>query len=410
MSLYHNARECSNSHLKLLVLASALMPSTSQNTSSLNTFAKFPAHPSPRSVSQSFCPRPVVSRNYVKTICAHEKPSEKKGGKREEGESKNLTRSCHNLENSNFHFFHPSHSLTRTNAFSLFAPLVCVFVCILCPSDASIPSHIMNTGEPLCEPVDLLHGFCMEDDATLSRPEDSRAPVMSDRFIMDLLALPTGIASAMPIGPTITPTSLPLGATSSSFSLVLPTSTSTSTLEPSSPTTLMTCAEAAQGARTACEDGDVGVEEGSDISTDVGDTALWWDTALLDGRMGSGSDETVGGENNADRGDGVDNAKDVNGQERKGKIEKKTNGVEKGGSENRRRRRREFHKIHTRRSRAKLNEKMEMLRRVLPDPPAGVVVKSKAQIIDYAITVLGELSMGQLAVQCTANSPGMHGE
>lgn len=63
----------------------------------------------------------------------------------------------------------------------------------------------------------------------------------------------------------------------------------------------------------------------------------------------------------------------------------------KGNSENRSRRRREFHKIHTRRSRAKLNEKMELLRRVLPDPPSGLVVKSKAQIIDYAISVVGEL-------------------
>lgn len=58
------------------------------------------------------------------------------------------------------------------------------------------------------------------------------------------------------------------------------------------------------------------------------------------------------------------------------------------GSDVRRRRRREFHKIHTRRSRAKLNEKMEMLRSVLPEPPSGMVVKSKAQIIDYAISML----------------------
>lgn len=62
------------------------------------------------------------------------------------------------------------------------------------------------------------------------------------------------------------------------------------------------------------------------------------------------------------------------------------------GSDVRSRRRREFHKIHTRRSRAKLNEKMDLLKRVLPKPPSGVVVKSKAQIIDYAISVLGQLS------------------
>lgn len=54
-------------------------------------------------------------------------------------------------------------------------------------------------------------------------------------------------------------------------------------------------------------------------------------------------------------------------------------------------RRREFHKIHTRRSRAKLNERMERLRRTLPAPPSGVVVKSKAQIIDYAIVVIKSL-------------------
>lgn len=65
------------------------------------------------------------------------------------------------------------------------------------------------------------------------------------------------------------------------------------------------------------------------------------------------------------------------------------------------RRRREFHKIHTRRSRAKLNEKMELLRRVLPEPPAGLVVKSKAQIIDYAITVLAKLPLSQLEADCT---------
>lgn len=48
-------------------------------------------------------------------------------------------------------------------------------------------------------------------------------------------------------------------------------------------------------------------------------------------------------------------------------------------------RRRAFHKIHTRRSRAKLNDKMEHLRQVLPSPPPGMCVKSKAQILDWAI-------------------------
>eukprot|EP00178_Gracilaria_changii_P014666 TRINITY_DN41213_c0_g1_i1.p1 TRINITY_DN41213_c0_g1~~TRINITY_DN41213_c0_g1_i1.p1 ORF type:complete len:295 (+),score=61.04 TRINITY_DN41213_c0_g1_i1:649-1533(+) len=61
------------------------------------------------------------------------------------------------------------------------------------------------------------------------------------------------------------------------------------------------------------------------------------------------------------------------------------------GGEQRRKRRREFHKIHTRRSRAKLNEKLALLRAVLPEPPADVVVKSKAQVIDYAISVLARL-------------------
>ena len=54
-------------------------------------------------------------------------------------------------------------------------------------------------------------------------------------------------------------------------------------------------------------------------------------------------------------------------------------------------RRREFHKIHTRRSRAKLNDKMDKLLSVLPAPPPGVVIKSKAQILDYAITVFEAL-------------------
>lgn len=60
-------------------------------------------------------------------------------------------------------------------------------------------------------------------------------------------------------------------------------------------------------------------------------------------------------------------------------------------SDIRKQRRREFHKIHTRRSRAKLNERMELLRKVLPSPPPGLIVKSKAQIIDYAISVLNSL-------------------
>lgn len=53
--------------------------------------------------------------------------------------------------------------------------------------------------------------------------------------------------------------------------------------------------------------------------------------------------------------------------------------------------RREFHKIHTRRSRAKLNERMEKLLSQLPTPPPNQVIKSKAQILDYAIEVIEEL-------------------
>lgn len=83
-----------------------------------------------------------------------------------------------------------------------------------------------------------------------------------------------------------------------------------------------------------------------------------------------------------------------------GKINKGTGNdtgkIGAGGSELRSRRRREFHKIHTRRSRAKLNEKMDLLKRVLPEPPSGMVVKSKAQIIDYAISVLRQLSLTQM--------------
>lgn len=48
-------------------------------------------------------------------------------------------------------------------------------------------------------------------------------------------------------------------------------------------------------------------------------------------------------------------------------------------------RRRVFHKVHTRRSRAKLNEKLDHLRLILPTPPIGTCVKSKAQILDWAI-------------------------
>lgn len=54
----------------------------------------------------------------------------------------------------------------------------------------------------------------------------------------------------------------------------------------------------------------------------------------------------------------------------------------------RKQRRREFHKIHTQRSRAKLNERMEMLKSKLPQSCAGRVIKSKAQIIDQAVCVL----------------------
>lgn len=61
------------------------------------------------------------------------------------------------------------------------------------------------------------------------------------------------------------------------------------------------------------------------------------------------------------------------------------------GIEMRRKRRREFHKIHTRRSRAKLNSRMDELKEILPNPPNGVVIKSKAQIIEYAIYILKKL-------------------
>lgn len=75
------------------------------------------------------------------------------------------------------------------------------------------------------------------------------------------------------------------------------------------------------------------------------------------------------------------------------------------GSETRRRRRREFHKIHTRRSRAKLNEKMEMLRNVLPEPPNGLVIKSKAQIIDFAISVIAQWSVPHVQ-KCNCTEKG----
>lgn len=73
------------------------------------------------------------------------------------------------------------------------------------------------------------------------------------------------------------------------------------------------------------------------------------------------------------------------------------NGKGLGGSDTRKRRRREFHKIHTRRSRAKLNEKMETLRHVLPDPPKGLIIKSKAQIIDYAISYIAQWRLKEAA-------------
>lgn len=60
-------------------------------------------------------------------------------------------------------------------------------------------------------------------------------------------------------------------------------------------------------------------------------------------------------------------------------------------AEIKKRKRREFHKVHTRRSRAKLNQKMEELKAILPVPMNGMAVKSKAQVIDYAISVLQHL-------------------
>lgn len=66
-------------------------------------------------------------------------------------------------------------------------------------------------------------------------------------------------------------------------------------------------------------------------------------------------------------------------------------------SETRQIKRREFHKVHTRRSRAKLNERMKVLKNILPVPPEGVTIKSKAQIIEYTISIL------QLLLQAEGN-------
>lgn len=134
-------------------------------------------------------------------------------------------------------------------------------------------------------------------------------------------------------------------------------------------------------------------EEISDISTDTGDLCMSWEVGCMEeGGIGGDMEALVGGS------EGETTAKvKEKGKEGKGKDSA-------GGSELRSRRRREFHKIHTRRSRAKLNEKMELLRRMLPEPPSGMVVKSKAQIIDYAITVLGQLSLRHME-----NSNSMNG-
>lgn len=61
-------------------------------------------------------------------------------------------------------------------------------------------------------------------------------------------------------------------------------------------------------------------------------------------------------------------------------------------------RRRVFHKVHTRRSRAKLNEKLDHLRLILPPPPPGTCVKSKAQILDWAISCAGRFSSKPLSI------------
>lgn len=61
-------------------------------------------------------------------------------------------------------------------------------------------------------------------------------------------------------------------------------------------------------------------------------------------------------------------------------------------------RRRVFHKVHTRRSRAKLNEKLDHLRLILPTPPPGTSVKSKAQILDWAISCAGRFSSKPLSL------------
>lgn len=64
-------------------------------------------------------------------------------------------------------------------------------------------------------------------------------------------------------------------------------------------------------------------------------------------------------------------------------------------------RRRVFHKVHTRRSRAKLNEKLDHLRLILPSPPPGTSVKSKAQILDWAICCATRFSPKPLSVGTT---------
>lgn len=86
-------------------------------------------------------------------------------------------------------------------------------------------------------------------------------------------------------------------------------------------------------------------------------------------------------------------------------------GIRKGGGaaasakaarDSRALRRREFHKIHTRRSRAKLNDKMDKLLATLPEPPPGVVIKSKAQILDYAISVFKASFPSNACSACSA--------
>lgn len=123
------------------------------------------------------------------------------------------------------------------------------------------------------------------------------------------------------------------------------------------------------------------------------DDSTWWEGNLLDVDVDCGVTIPLPGSSS------LDSDQDwPKGLQPENQFDEKTKSAGKEKSKDgthsvdiRKRRRREFHKIHTRRSRAKLNERMESLRRALPHPPTGLVVKSKAQIVDFAICVLDEL-------------------